>query len=237
MVADLALAWSDLAHKLAGEGPQFLRLATACVLGGLIGLERGLHGQPAGLRTHMLVCVGSALAMVVSLEFAGVFGNAPAANLHVDPARVAYGVMGGIGFLGAGAIMRYGLDVHGLTTAASLWCIAAIGLACGFGMYTVAIFATLLVLLVLWGLKFFEQRLPRPAERTLIVSAAQQATEPARRLIEASGIQVQSSALWYQVEAKEVRATYHVRILSEKQAHDVVDQLSRLPDVRQVRLQ
>lgn len=184
MALDIALAWQELGSKLAGEAPLFFRLAAACLLGGLIGMERSVHGQAAGLRTQMLVAVGSALAMIVSLEFGRVYGNTHVANLSVDPARVAYGVMGGIGFLGAGAIMRYGLDVHGLTTAASLWCTSAVGLACGFGMFTVALFATALVLLVLWGLKILDRTLPRPVERTLIITAAHDVMEQVRRLIE-----------------------------------------------------
>jgi putative Mg2+ transporter-C (MgtC) family protein len=236
MLADMALAWHDVALKLGSEGSNFLRLVVACGLGGLIGMERSVHGQSAGLRTQMLVAVGSALAMIVSLEFGVVFGNTPAANMSVDPARVAYGVMGGIGFLGAGTIMRYGLDIHGLTTAASLWCTAAVGLACGFGMYSVAIYATILVLVVLWGLKVLDRALPKPIERTLILTAGRESIEQARRLIEESRVRIRSSTFWYPVQQGAVRATFRLSARTEKPVHELAHQLSLLEDVRQLRM-
>lgn len=105
------------------------RLITAGILGGFIGLERESHGRPAGLRTHILVCVGSTLIMIVSAYAFPEFG------LSRDPARLAAQVVSGIGFLGAGTIMREGANIRGLTTAASLWVVAGIGLAVGSGFY------------------------------------------------------------------------------------------------------
>lgn len=106
-----------------------VRLIIACVLGGFIGLERESHGRPAGLRTHILVCVGSCLIMIVSVYAFPEFG------MSRDPARLAAQVVSGIGFLGAGTIMREGANIRGLTTAASLWVVAGIGLAVGSGFY------------------------------------------------------------------------------------------------------
>ena len=130
------------------------RLIVAAILGAAIGAEREHRGRAAGLRTLLLVALGSALAMVVSIHFGNVYAKAPYASeaIRVDPARVAYGVMVGIGFLGAGIILRHGTGVRGLTTAAGLWCTAAIGLACGFGMFFIALVATVLVLVTLLGL-------------------------------------------------------------------------------------
>ncbi|MFP4104606.1 MAG: MgtC/SapB family protein [Phycisphaerae bacterium] len=125
------------------------RLGLAAALGGLIGMEREHHGRSAGLRTQMLVAIGAALVMLVSLHFAEVFGGSLSERIRVDPARVAYGVMTGIGFIGAGTIMRHGAGIRGLTTAASLWCTAAVGLASGFGMFLIASVATLLILFTL----------------------------------------------------------------------------------------
>lgn len=119
------------------------RLVMAFILGGLIGLEREVHGRPAGLRTHILVGFGSALIMVVSIYgFSGITTN-------YDPGRIAAQVVSGIGFLGAGTILREGLSIKGLTTAASLWMVAAIGLAVGSGMLLIATLSTFVVLLVL----------------------------------------------------------------------------------------
>jgi putative Mg2+ transporter-C (MgtC) family protein len=121
-----------------------LKLAVAIGLGGLVGLERQLTRKPAGLRTHMLVCLGACLFTVVSIEGFG-----------ADPARVAAGVVTGIGFLGAGAIMGSGHHVRGITTAATLWVTAAIGLCVGAGMYVTAILSSVLVFAVLklWKLE------------------------------------------------------------------------------------
>ena len=136
------------------EWQAIVRLVVAAVLGAFIGAEREHRGRAAGLRTLLLVSLGSALAMVVSIHFGEVYAKPPYAAdaIRVDPARVAYGVMVGIGFLGAGVILRHGTGVSGLTTAAGIWCTAAIGLACGFGMFVVALTATALVLLTLLGL-------------------------------------------------------------------------------------
>ena len=109
-----------------------LRLVLAVVLSGIIGFERELHGRPAGLRTHILVCVGAALVMLISIDGFGGSG---------DPARLAAQVVSGIGFLGAGAILRDGGDIKGITTAATLWIVGMIGLACGNGYYIGAIVA------------------------------------------------------------------------------------------------
>src|SRR5690242_9611004 len=100
------------------------RLGMAALLGGLVGLERELHGRSAGLRTHLLVALGAATAMVVSLNFAEVFGTVQHPSIQCDPARIAYGVMAGVGFLGAGAIIHQSGGIRGLTTAAGLWCAA-----------------------------------------------------------------------------------------------------------------
>jgi putative Mg2+ transporter-C (MgtC) family protein len=118
-----------------------LRLALAAVLGAIIGYQRERVKKPAGLRTHMLICIGSALFTILSIY---------AFNAPNDPARVAAGIVTGIGFLGAGAIIRNreGMVV-GLTTAASIWSIAAIGMAAGAGMYVVAAVSTVLALIVL----------------------------------------------------------------------------------------
>ncbi|WP_010277361.1 MgtC/SapB family protein [Paenibacillus senegalensis] len=133
-----------------------IRLVLALILGGFIGLEREKNNHPAGLRTHILVCVGSALLMLLSIygfaEFANEF------NVRIDPARLAAQVIPGIGFLGAGTIIRTGLSIKGLTTAASLWVAAAIGLAVGAGFYYAAFLATAFVLLSLWILNIVEKK-------------------------------------------------------------------------------
>ena len=133
-----------------------LRLGIAAVLGAVVGYERERHNQPAGLRTHMILVVGSALAMTLSINLAMQFRpDVP----NGDPARLAAQVLSGIGFLGAGAILRFGTNVRGLTTATSLWSMAVVGLSVGAGYYLVALAATALLILALSALDVVEKHL------------------------------------------------------------------------------
>lgn len=140
-----------------------LRFFVAAILGGLIGFEREWRNHPAGLRTHILVCVGSTAIMLLSIYGFSEFVDE--VNVRVDPARLAAQVISGIGFLGAGAIMRSGLTVSGLTTAASIWVVAAIGLCVGAGYYYVAVMATIAVLISLVVLHKWENYLMRHRRR------------------------------------------------------------------------
>lgn len=132
-----------------------LRLLLCLVLGGFIGLERQMHRCNAGLRTHILVCVGSCLIMLTSLYVFDIYKNIVA----LDPSRIAAGVITGIGFLGAGTIIRDRAGVRGLTTAASLWVVAGIGLAAGCGFYNAAVLTTALTLIVLFVLRHIERNI------------------------------------------------------------------------------
>ncbi|MGH7857057.1 MAG: MgtC/SapB family protein, partial [Candidatus Binatia bacterium] len=133
-----------------------LRLVVAAAAGMAIGIEREMREQAAGLRTHMLVAVGSCLFTLASVYGFSTFAD-PGARL--DPSRVAAQIVTGIGFLGAGAIIREGRGVRGLTTAASLWIVAAIGMAVGVGMYWATGVAVLITIISLWLLRPFRERL------------------------------------------------------------------------------
>jgi putative Mg2+ transporter-C (MgtC) family protein len=151
-----------------------LRLGVATLLGCIIGLERERRIWAAGMRTHMLVCVGSALFMIVSLF--GFYDVLQTPGVMLDPSRVAAQVASGIGFLGAGTIIFRRDAVRGLTTAASLWVVAAIGLASGGGLYLAAIATTVLALLILAALKPLERRLfidRRPQNLLVVANRAQ----------------------------------------------------------------
>jgi putative Mg2+ transporter-C (MgtC) family protein len=137
------------------DADMLIRLITAAALGSLIGLERERLLWAAGIRTHMLVCVGSCLIMIVSqYGFANVLTEK---NVVLDPSRIAAQVVSGIGFLGAGSIIARGEIVRGLTTAASVWTVAAIGLAVGGGLYLAAGSSTIIILIILAGIKPLEE--------------------------------------------------------------------------------
>jgi putative Mg2+ transporter-C (MgtC) family protein len=136
-----------------------LRLVVAGVLGGAIGVERELREREAGLRTHLLVCVGAALFTLVSAYAFSDFRYGLETGITFDPTRVAAQIVTGIGFLGAGAIIRQGLTVRGLTTAAGLWVVAAIGMAAGAGYYAAALITTAVVLIGLGPLRRVERAL------------------------------------------------------------------------------
>lgn len=127
-----------------------VKIIVSIILGGLIGLERERRNRPAGLRTHILVSLGSCLFTISSIEFSKIYGSG------VDPSRVAANIVTGVGFLGAGTIMKEGLTIKGLTTAATIWLSSAIGLTCGLGFYIPAILTTLLAYLVLIFVRVFE---------------------------------------------------------------------------------
>lgn len=141
-----------------------LRIGAAAILGGVIGYERERREQPAGLRTHLLVALAAATFMIVSSQFAFYQHYDNEALVRVDPGRIASNVVVGIGFLGGGAIMHFGLQVKGLTTAASLWLVASVGLAAGSGMYMLAMMVTGLTLFALVALRYVIE-----APRKLIV--------------------------------------------------------------------
>ena len=125
---------------------QSIGILIAAGLSSLIGLEREIHGQPAGLRTHMILGVGAALAAILSISYSHVLSPAGTAS---DPGRIVAQVVSGVGFLGAGAIMKFGVNIKGLTTATSLWTTAIIGIACGSSFYELAIVTAILVFVIL----------------------------------------------------------------------------------------
>jgi len=136
-----------------------IRLTGALGVGALIGLERSYRGRPAGFRTHALVCVASSLLMLVTVYESQWFQPDGNSRVVVDPTRMAQGIMTGIGFLGAGVIMKEGASVRGLTTAASIWITSAIGILVGIGFYLPAALATVLTLATLSGFRWIESKM------------------------------------------------------------------------------
>jgi putative Mg2+ transporter-C (MgtC) family protein len=150
--------WNTLASSLE----MLIRLLLAIAGGACLGWERTAKDKPAGLRTHMLVSLGAAISIVATLQLSGP-GWTRSGALPMDISRVIAGIVGGIGFLGAGAIIKHQHTVEGITTAASIWVSAAIGVACGLGQYSLAITSAVLALIILWTLGWIEDRLfPAP---------------------------------------------------------------------------
>jgi putative Mg2+ transporter-C (MgtC) family protein len=148
-------AWFDATGKEIAA-----RLVIALLIGGLIGLERSYHGRPAGFRTHALVCLSTALLMLITAFEDQWVPVRDDVRLTLDPTRMAQGIMTGIGFLGAGAIIKEGVTVRGLTTAASIWITAAIGILIGIGFYFPALLASVLTLGTLSVFRWIETHLP-----------------------------------------------------------------------------
>ena len=171
-------------------GGLLLQLVFATVCGGVIGYQRQMHDRPAGFRTHVLVCVGSAVYMMISVAVAGD---------RFDPGRIAAQVASGMGFLGAGTIIKQGNIVRGLTTAASLWAVAALGLAIGYGgpALGIAILGTLVVLTALGGLMRLEQRMERGINFSVTLGAddVRQQVEWVQQVLTHLGVEITSITL------------------------------------------
>lgn len=163
--------------SLPGDSMIFIvRLIVAALLGALIGFERDIHGRAAGLRTCLLVSMGAAVFMMLSEFVASSGQTGPGSRASMsDPGRIAAQVVTGIGFLGAGTVIKEGLTIRGLTTAASLWVVAGVGMASGAGWYTIAVAATLIALCSLVGLQYFERLYQKDSYRTLTIAASNDA--------------------------------------------------------------
>ncbi|HEY3051144.1 MAG TPA: MgtC/SapB family protein [Gaiellaceae bacterium] len=213
-----------------------LRLVLAGVLGGAIGAEREIREREAGLRTHMLVSIGAALFTIVSAYAWGEFNFSAESGITYDPTRIAAQVVTGIGFLGAGAIIRQGLSVRGLTTAASLWVVAAIGIASGAGYYSGAVITTVVVLVSLWPLRILAHRILeriRPGELRLEVELlSNESPSVLLQSLESRGVAVRA----FEVEDARDRRRVALEVrLAESQPESVTAELMRLEQVLGVR--
>jgi putative Mg2+ transporter-C (MgtC) family protein len=209
-----------------------IRLLIAAVLGGAIGFEREVHNHPAGMRTHLLVSLGSAVFTELSIYgFESV--SAPGVSPVVDPSRIAAQIVSGVGFLGAGAILKYGTSIRGLTTAASLWTMAAIGMAAGAGAWLIAVVATLIVIVSLWPLRALDARIRRNGARPIHVrlevtrldAIGQISKLLSERRVEMAGINSERIAKGrYEVELD-------LKLGKATREQDILAELTSIPDV------
>jgi putative Mg2+ transporter-C (MgtC) family protein len=213
-----------------------LRLTVAALLGGAIGMERELRERQAGLRTHLVVSVGSALFTLVSAYGFHEFLVNGGSVVRADPTRIAAQIVSGIGFLGAGAIIRQGLSVRGLTTAATLWLVAAIGMAAGAGYYSAAIFATVGALLTLGPLRIVAYKIVhryRPElDRLLVELPAGGSPGPVIDAIEAGGGRVVALEIEQEGDRRSIAVDVELRGVS---APEVVAQVGDIDGVLEVR--
>jgi putative Mg2+ transporter-C (MgtC) family protein len=209
-----------------------VRMLLAAILGAAIGLEREIHEHPAGMRTHLLVSLGSAIFTVLSIYgFEGV--GSGSVSPTVDPTRIAAQVVSGIGFLGAGAILKYGTSIRGLTTAASLWTAAAIGMAAGAGEWVIAAVGTFIVIFSLWPLNALVERIHRPGTSSIkirlevgrLAAVGDVSRLLADRRVEIAGINSQRTGKGrYEVELE-------LRMPPSARPQDVLGAITAIPDV------
>ena len=216
-----------------------LRLLAALAFGGLVGLERSYHGRPAGFRTHTLVCLASALLMLVTVYEAQWFVPQSSSRVSIDPTRMAQGIMTGIGFLGAGVIMKEGLSVRGLTTAASIWITAAIGILVGIGFYFPAALAAALTLGTLAAFRWLEIRMPTQSYAQFIVRFARDAAMPEpelRELVREVGFAVANLHYRLTEDGRHYEYRMMIRTLRPENLGRLSELLLRIPAVVDFRI-
>lgn len=222
-----------------GEALEILiRIAIALLAGGIIGLERSYHGRPAGFRTHTLVCMASSLLMLVTVYESLWFSQA-GARAVIDPTRMAQGIMTGIGFLDAGVIMKEGLSVRGLTTAASIWITAAIGILVGIGFYFPAAIATAATIGTLSAFRWIEGWIPSEFFAHFRVHFLRNNAMAEDQLVELVGQHGFSVAnLDYGLTEGGERIEYRMvlRTLAAKNARSLSDALQKVPAVIEFRI-
>lgn len=199
-------------EMIAQDGVFLLRLLVAMILGGLVGMERQSRGREAGLRTNILVCLGSAAVIVAFQKLSSEFSVDADSVIRLDPARAAAGVITGIGFLGAGTIVKSQDFVRGLTTAASIWSVAAIGVTVGLGEYVIAIAVTSLVLIALYVLHRLPFRGDRYASLELKWTGSFDLLAEITSMLEEQGVKIKNHSVSRQPKAESCQATLVLRL-------------------------
>lgn len=213
-----------------------VRLVVSLVLGGIIGMERERHNQPAGFRTHTLICLGATMIMLLSIYVPQHAGPNVTGG---DPGRIAAQVVSGIGFLGAGAILRLGVSVKGVTTAASIWVVASLGLVIGAGMYGTAAVSTAFILFILTVLEKIERRVF--TERYLRSINLELATTEFHLasiidLIAGYRIEVQSSDISQSLDDGTTKLKIVVKIPENLRVQELLHDLREIPEIKKINL-
>jgi putative Mg2+ transporter-C (MgtC) family protein len=212
------------------------RLLIGTLIGGIIGYERQIHGRPAGFRTHILVCISSVLLMLVS-EYYHYLSALNPEYLRVDPGRIAAGAMTGVGFIGAGVVLKTGVTIQGLTTAACIWVVSAIGLSIGSGLYLAGILTFFITIVTLSLLRGAERKMPKLSSRFLTITADENANEEEITLLIAeAGLYVTN--LDYEKSSEDRTAVFYftVNFHNKGQLRPLLDKLLSLGFVKKVSL-
>ncbi|MBI4822716.1 MAG: MgtC/SapB family protein [Nitrospirae bacterium] len=211
-----------------------IRLLLGAVLGGIVGFERQTHGRPAGFRTHLLVCVASVLFMVVS-QYYHYLSQIDPSYIRIDPARIAQGAITGVGFIGAGVILKTGITIQGLTTAACIWMVSAIGIAIGSGLYLAGIASTAITYFSLLALRTVEKKMPRITFKSLTIVANEDIDEDIiSSTLHKYGSDIAGVDYDRDIEKKEL--TYHFTIMVTQKTllRKLLDEVSSLKSVKKV---
>lgn len=224
------MTWND-------TGELVLRIAIGALLGGIIGYERDLHGRPVGLRTHTLVALASATFMVVSAHFISFQHYPTGEGVEVDVSRIAASVVSGIGFLAGGAILRTGVTVRGLTTAAGLWLVTAIGLSAGAGMFAIAVAVTTMGMVALTLLRRFEDKDDAVRRHRVLVEAAELDVAATLKKLEAIGIVVsQMDVERRHGEKRKTSLRFDAALPAICARENLLEALESVPNVRRVQI-
>ena len=221
---------------MIAETQIIIRLLIAAGIGFVIGYERERQNHAAGLRTHMILVVGATLAMILSINLAFFPGVYPTS---IDPSRLAAQVISGIGFLGAGVIFRYGTNIRGLTTAASLWTVTIVGLAVGAGMYLAGVTAALLLLVILTVLNYLEERFISTYNQVHITVQAnyrQDLVDDVKSLLLRGKRKLVTLNIERDLVEQKITLDMLVRILGKDQVALVAEDLCKIASVNQVKI-
>ena len=213
-----------------------LRLVLAFIAGALIGLERESHSKPAGFRTYIIISLGACLLMLLSIYIPQTFMDFK----NGDPGRIAAGVVTGIGFLGAGAIMRFGLTVKGMTTAASIWAVAAVGMAIGAGFYVAALAAVLILLIVLHVLEILENKLlgwTLIKRITVLGERRPGIVEDVKSVFGANDIKIYDWSMSERIEKSRIEYSAITKIGKSSDVQKLFEDLGALDGIKEIRIE
>lgn len=212
------------------------KLLLGTLLGGIIGFERQTHGRAAGFRTQLLVCVACVLIMIISESYYAKSAVNPEYT-RIDPTRIAAGAMTGVGFLGAGVILKTGLSIQGLTTAACIWIVSAIGLAIGAGQYLAGVSGFVITFLSLWGLRILEVRMPRLTYRYITMATDQSVdVKTVTSTFENRGFEIVKMDYAIAFLEKEKKFIFTVSTKNDLSIKEVMDDVSGLNGIKRIEI-